>query len=48
MLTPAEAEKLIFENVVPLPREDCPLLQAPGRVLREDLRADRDLPRSTG
>ncbi len=44
MLTPAEAEKLIFENVVPLPREDCPLLQAPGRVLRADLRADRDLP----
>src|SRR5581483_3059005 len=25
-------------------REDCPLLQAPGRILREDLRADRDLP----
>lgn len=44
MLTPAEAEKLIFEHVVPFQREDCPLLQAQGRVLRAELCADRDLP----
>jgi molybdopterin molybdotransferase len=44
MLAPAEAEKLIFENVTPFLREDCPLASAHGRVLREDLRADRDLP----
>jgi molybdopterin molybdotransferase len=44
MLTPAEAEKLILENITPFHREDCPLLQAHGRVLRADLRADRDLP----
>jgi molybdopterin molybdotransferase len=44
MLTPAEAEKLICDHVAPLHREDCPLLNARGRVLRNDLRADRDLP----
>jgi molybdopterin molybdotransferase len=44
MLTPAEAEKLVFDNVPPFPREDCSLLSAAGRVLRMDLRADRDLP----
>ena len=44
MLTPAEAEKLILEHITPLHREDCPLASAHGRVLRTDLRADRDLP----
>lgn len=44
MLTPAEAEKLVLENVAPLPREDCPIQSAQGRVLRMGLRADRDLP----
>jgi molybdopterin molybdotransferase len=44
MITPAEAEKIILESVVPFHREDCPLVQAHGRVLREDLAADRDLP----
>jgi molybdopterin molybdotransferase len=44
MLTPAEAEKLIFEHIAPFHREDCPLLNAQGRILRGDLRADRDLP----
>lgn len=44
MLTPAEAEKLILEQMQPFHREDCPLLQAQGRVLRADVRADRDLP----
>ncbi len=44
MLTPAEAEKLVFENVAPFHREDCPLASAHGRVLRTEIRADRDLP----
>ena len=44
MLGPAEAERLIFENIAALHREDCPLIAAHGRVLRNDLRADRDLP----
>ncbi len=44
MLTPAEAESLILENILRLPREDCPLLSAHGRVLRSEIRADRDLP----
>ena len=44
MLTPAEAEKLILESIPPFHREDCPLLQAHGRVLRTELRAERDLP----
>jgi molybdopterin molybdotransferase len=44
MVTPAAAETLIRENMVPLHREDCPLAAAHGRVLRTDLCADRDLP----
>ena len=44
MLTPSEAEHLIRENIPLLHREDCPLAAAHGRVLRADLRADRDLP----
>ncbi len=44
MLTPAEAEKLIAENVATFLREDCPLEQAHGRVLRGEITADRDLP----
>ncbi len=44
MLTPAEAEKLILDNLAPFHREDCPLAHATGRVLRTNLCADRDLP----
>jgi molybdopterin molybdotransferase len=44
VLTPAEAEKLILENLTPFHREDCPLSAAHGRVLRTHLCADRDLP----
>ncbi len=44
MLTPAEAERFIFENLVPYHREDCPLAAAHGRVLRSPICADRDLP----
>src|SRR6188472_4248174 len=44
MLGPADAERLIFENIAALHREDCPLIAVHGRVLRNDLRADRDMP----
>lgn len=44
MLAPADAERMIFENLAGFPREDCPLGSAHGRVLRQDLVADRDLP----
>lgn len=44
MITPAEAAKIISESVVPFHREDCALADAHGRVLREDLKTDRDLP----
>lgn len=44
MLTPAEAEKLICERVAPFHREDCPLAAAAGRILRAEVRADRELP----
>lgn len=44
MITPAEAERLILANVAPLHREDCPLHAAHLRVLRQEIRADRDLP----
>jgi molybdopterin molybdotransferase len=44
MVTPAEAEKIILDHIVPFHREDCPLAHAHGRVLRVDLVADRDLP----
>jgi molybdopterin molybdotransferase len=44
MLTPAEADKFIAQNLAPFLREDCPLASAHGRILREHLRADRDLP----
>ncbi len=44
MLTPAEAENLMLGALAPFPGEDCGLAWAHGRVLRTDLRADRDLP----
>ena len=44
MLTPLEAENLIAENLPVFLREDCPLSAAHGRILREALKADRDLP----
>ncbi|MDB6126190.1 MAG: molybdenum cofactor synthesis domain protein, partial [Verrucomicrobia bacterium] len=44
MITPAEAESLIRENLPRFETEECALDQAHGRVLREDLRGDRDLP----
>jgi molybdopterin molybdotransferase len=44
VLTPQAAEKLILEAIPILHREDCAISEAHGRVLRSDLRADRDLP----
>lgn len=44
MVTPAEAERLILEHMSAWPREDCPLADAHGRVLRAAICADRDLP----
>ena len=44
MLSPAEAERMVLEQVPSLDREDCPILQAHGRVLRAEIRADRDFP----
>ena len=44
MLSVAEAEKQVLEAVAPLPTEDCPLVRAHGRVLRQILTADRALP----
>ncbi len=44
MLTPTEAERLILEKIAPFPTEKCALADAHGRVLRQPLCADRDLP----
>src|SRR5690606_30067290 len=44
MLTPAAALDLILQNQAVFPAETCALAQAHGRVLRADIRADRDLP----
>ncbi len=44
MLSVAEAEERVLAAVALLPAEDCPLVQAHGRVLRQALAADRDLP----
>ena len=44
MLSPSEAQRLIFESIPLFHREDCAISGAHGRVLRSDLKADRDLP----
>ncbi len=44
VLTPAGAEKLIFVTIPLFHRVDCAIAEAHGRVLRADLKADRDLP----
>ncbi len=44
MLTPEGAERLILEAIPLFHREDCAISEAHGRVLRSDLKADRDLP----
>ncbi|WP_404424486.1 molybdopterin molybdotransferase MoeA [Nibricoccus sp. IMCC34717] len=44
MHTPAEVDRILAAATPLLPVEDCPLLQAQGRVLRQAIHADRDLP----
>lgn len=44
MLTPAEAAAGIAASLRALPAEPCPLGAAAGRVLREDIAAERDQP----
>jgi molybdopterin molybdotransferase len=44
VLTPQAAEKLVFDAIPLLHKEDCGISEAQGRVLRSDIRADRDLP----
>jgi molybdopterin molybdotransferase len=44
MVTPAEAEALIRQNLVCLPVESLPLPQCMGAVLRENVYAERDQP----
>ena len=44
MLTPAEAAAAIAASLQPLAAEQCPLGEAAGRVLREDITAERDQP----
>src|SRR5476649_1734101 len=42
--SPADAERIVLENISPLPAEHCPLAQSHGRVLRAPITADRELP----
>ena len=44
MLSVAEAHSIVLNNLLVLPAASIPLPQAAGRVLREPLTADRDLP----
>ena len=44
MLSVAEADALLTERTVVLPAEQCALADSVGRVLREPVAADRDLP----
>ncbi len=42
--SPADAERIVLENIFTLPAEHCPLAAAHGRVLRAPIVADRELP----
>ncbi|WP_265992057.1 molybdopterin molybdotransferase MoeA [Larkinella insperata] len=44
MISVADAYSIVLNNPLVLPTEAIPLVQAAGRVLREPLTADRDLP----
>ncbi len=44
MLSVVQAEKIIFENTLQLPVETVGLESALGRILRENITADRDFP----
>lgn len=43
-LSPADAARLVREACVAFPTEDCPIASAHGRVLRQEVVADRPLP----
>lgn len=44
MITVEEAEKIILENTISLPTEEVSITDSIGRILAEELRADRDFP----
>ena len=44
LLVPAQADRLISENLACLPIESLPLVQCAGAVLRENVYAERDQP----
>lgn len=44
MLTPAEAEQEILNRMPSWPTENCPLADSHGRILRQSIHTDRDLP----
>ncbi len=44
LIKPDEADRLIRQSLCKLPCEPCELVEAPGRILREEIVADRDLP----
>jgi len=44
VLTVAQARARILERITPLAAEDVPLTQARGRVLAEEVHAERDVP----
>ncbi|MDU9003620.1 molybdopterin molybdotransferase MoeA [Sedimentitalea todarodis] len=44
MISVAQARTALFELIEPLPSEDVDLIDAPGRVLAHELRAQRDQP----
>ncbi len=44
MISVSEAESIILQNVQSFPEVECPLEEAYGRVLKEDVCADRDQP----
>jgi molybdopterin molybdotransferase len=44
MITVEEAERIILENTISLPTEEVAITDAIGRILAEELRADRDFP----
>lgn len=44
MISVPEAERIVQQNGLSLPAVACPVAEAGGLVLRQDVRADRDLP----
>lgn len=44
LISPADALKRIFENLPPIPSVHCPLAKCSGRILKENVKADRPFP----